>query len=126
MAETLDDLLALKQRKQIALERKKEKIQDLNNYFSENKYRIIWAQLNPLEEGTQNKINSYLEVIEGVLPEEITGSSLLQTAVGKSSVKGVGILLARTALKLFMDRFAHKKAKRKRKKKSEKIKTEEA
>lgn len=115
MANNLEELIALKQRKQIALLHKKESIKELNAYFEEHKYSILWAYLNPLKDSTKSKINTYLQIAESLFPSQISGLKLMETEVAKSSAKNLGMVLGRTLLNLLAKRIGKRKEKKKKK-----------
>jgi hypothetical protein len=120
MAKDLAELLALKQEKMVSIAEKRERIKELNTYFENHKYSILWSYLNPLKESSKNKINSYIQIAEALIPQEMSGIKLMDTELGKTSAQGVGLLLGRTLLNLLLKRRDKKKEKRKHKKKTQK------
>jgi hypothetical protein len=120
MAKDLAELLALKQEKMVSIAEKRERIKELNTYFENHKYSILWSYLNPLKESSKNKINSYIQIAEALIPQELSGIKLMETELGKTSAQGLGLLLGRTLLNLLLKRRDKKKEKRKHKKKTQK------
>ena len=120
MAKDLAELLALKQEKMVSIAEKRERIKELNTYFENHKYSILWSYLNPLKESSKSKINSYIQIAEALIPQELSGIKLMETELGKTSAQGLGLLLGRTLLNLLLKRRDKKKEKRKHKKKTQK------
>lgn len=118
MAKDLAELIALKQEKMVSIAHKKERIKELNTYFEQHKYSILWSYLNPLKESSKNKINSYIQIAQALIPEEMSGIKLMETELGKTSAKNIGLVLGRALLNLLLKRREKKKEKRKHKKKS--------
>jgi hypothetical protein len=116
--ETLADLIAYKERKAESVSQKKEHLKTLNSYFSEHKYSIIWAQVNPFEKGEKNSLSPYIDGLLSVVPPQVLGLKPADIGLltANTSPPAVGLLLGKIALRAIVNRFKNKSTKRKKKK----------
>jgi len=115
---TLEDLIAYREKKQELVSHKKEQLKMLNTYFSENKYSIIWAQVNPFEKGEKNSITPYIEGLLSVVPPQILGikPAELGLLTASSSPSAIGLLLGKIAIRALVKRFKNKSTRKKKEK----------
>jgi hypothetical protein len=116
--ETLADLIAYKERKQESVSQKKEQLKTLNTYFSEHKYSIIWAQVNPFVKGEKNSLTPYIDGLLSVVPPQLLGLKPAEISLltANTSPTALGLLLGKIALRGIVKRFKNKSTKRKKKK----------